>query len=232
VKKAAKPRSKAARRAPRAKPAAKARPAKARPAKAKAKAKPAKAAKARPARAARTKPARRTPGKAKAAKPARTKPARRPQRAAGERAAARPETWLKFVEQHGVVLASARGPVPSVAEAIAGEPIVGSWWSHPRADAIFDALSALDDSDDIRCFKLVDLKITYVHRRLWPALACLARAGVLDAGRVASIQQEHMPTGEHRNLTMPFPDWLPDDVASAAAALSIDEARAQLGPWL
>ncbi|HSK00252.1 MAG TPA: hypothetical protein VK932_03385 [Kofleriaceae bacterium] len=191
-------------------------------AKARSKAKPA-------AKPARTKPARTRPARKKAA---RTKPARRTQRAAGKRAAARPERWQKFVEQHGVVLASARGPVPSVAEAIAGEPIVGSWWSHPRADAIFDALSALDDSDDIRCFKLVDRKITFVHRRLWPALACLARAGVLDAGRVASIQQEHMPTGEHRNLTMPFPDWLPDDVASAAASLSIDEARAQLGPWL
>src|SRR4051812_20760387 len=64
--------------------------------------------------------------------------------------------WVKFVEKHGVVLASARGPVPCVAEAIAGEPIVGSWWSHPKAQAIFDALSSIDDSDDIRCFKLVD----------------------------------------------------------------------------
>jgi hypothetical protein len=140
--------------------------------------------------------------------------------------------WQKLVEEHGVVLASARGPIPSVAEAIAGEPIVGSWWSHPRAPAIFDALSAIDDSDDIRCFKLVDHKITFVHRRLWPALACLARAGVLDAERVASIQQEHMPTGEHRNFTTPFPDWVPDDVDRAADALSLDEARAQLGPWL
>lgn len=140
--------------------------------------------------------------------------------------------WEKFVEEHGVVLASARGPVPSVAEAIAGEPIVGSWWSHPKAHAIFDALSAIDDSDDIRCFKLVDHKITFVHRRLWPALACLANAGVLDAERVASIQQEHMPTGEHRNFTMPFPDWVPDEVGAAAASLSVDEARAQLGSWV
>jgi len=33
---------------------------------------------------------------------------------------------IAFVEKHGVVLASARGPVPSLAEAIAGEPIRGS----------------------------------------------------------------------------------------------------------
>jgi hypothetical protein len=224
VKKQAKPRSKQARRAPKRRPAPKAKAAQAKPSRTK----PvkAKAAKAK-AKAAKAKPTR-----TKAAQTKTAKVAGRTQRASGKRAAAPPEKWQKFVEQHGVVLASARGPVPSVAEAIAGEPIVGSWWSHPRADAIFDALSALDDSDDIRCFKLVDRKITFVHRRLWPALARLAHAGVLDAERVASIQQEHMPTGEHRNITMSFPDWLPDDAASAAASLSIDEARAQLGPWL
>jgi hypothetical protein len=130
-----------------------------------------------------------------------------------------------------VVLASARGPVPSVAEAIAGAPIIGSWWSHPKGQAIFDALSDIDDSDDIRCFKLVDKKITFVHRRLWPALVRLAEAGVLAADRVESIQQEHLPTGEHRNFTTPFPGWVPDDVAAAAQALAIEEARAQLGTW-
>ena len=140
--------------------------------------------------------------------------------------------WTKFVEKHGVVLASAKGPVPSVAEAIVGEPIVGSWWSHPKGQQIFDALSSIDDDTDIRCFKLVDHKITFVHKRLWPALAKLAKAGVLDAERVTSIQQEHMPTGEHRNITMPFPDWVPDDVMANAEALSVDEARAQLGAWV
>jgi hypothetical protein len=140
--------------------------------------------------------------------------------------------WLAFVKKHGVVLASARGPVPSVAEAVAGQPIVGSWWAHPKGKAIFGALSELDDSDDVRCFKLVDSKVTFVHRRMWPALARLASDGVLAADRVASIQQEHMPTGEHRNLITPFPDWVPDDVARAASALTAADARAQLGPWV
>jgi hypothetical protein len=140
--------------------------------------------------------------------------------------------WLRFVEQHGVVLASARGPVPCVAEAVAGQLIVGSWWAHPKGKAIFAALSELDDSEDVRCFKLVDGKVTFVHRRVWPALARLASGGVIAAGRVASIQQEHMPTGEHRNLVTPFPDWVPDDVTRAATALTIDDARAQLGSWV
>src|SRR5215831_3511300 len=140
--------------------------------------------------------------------------------------------WLAFVEEHGVVLASARGPVPSVAEAVAGQPIVGSWWAHPKGRAIFAALSELDDSDDVRCFKLVNGKVTFVHRRVWPALACLAHNGVIDIERAASIQQEHMPTGEHRNLVTPYPDWVPDDVARAAAELTIEAARAQLGGWV
>jgi hypothetical protein len=131
-----------------------------------------------------------------------------------------------------VVLASARGPVPSVAEAVAGQQIIGSWWAHPKGRAIFAALSELDDAVEVRCFKLVDGKVTFVHRRMWPALACLAQNGAIDAGRAASIQQEHMPTGEHRNVITPFPDWVPDDVARDAATLTVETARAQLGAWL
>jgi hypothetical protein len=152
------------------------------------------------------------------------KPARRLRRAATSK-------WTRFVQKHAVVLASARGPVPSIAEAVAGEPIVGSWWAHPKGRAIFAALSELDDSDDVRCFKLVEGKVTLVHRRAWPALVRLANAGVLTAERVASIQQEHMPTGEHRNLVIPFPDWVDDATARAAEQLTVEQAGAAL-PWL
>jgi len=206
------PKAKSKRAVKPAKAASKAKP-KAKPAKAKAKAKP----KAKPAKAkARAKPAK-PAKKAKATKAKAKKPGK---------------NWVKFVEDHGVVLASARGPVPSVAEAIAGEPIIGSWWSHPKAQVIFDALSSIDDSEDIRCFKLIDGKITFVHRRHWPALAKLADAGVFGHERVASIVQEHMPTGEHRNVTTAYPDWVPEEVATAAAALTLDDARAQLGSWV
>lgn len=173
-------------------------------------------AKARPRTQAPKKKA--APAKKKAPKP-------KPKTSGGK-------NWVTFVAQHGVVLASARGPVPSVAEAIAGEPIVGSWWSHPKAQVIFDALSSIDDSEDIRCFKLIDGKITFVHRAKWPALARLAAAGVLASGRVASIVQEHMPTGEHRNMTTAYPDWVPEEIETAAAELSLDDAKQQLGPWV
>jgi hypothetical protein len=139
--------------------------------------------------------------------------------------------WLTFVEKHGVVLASARGAVPSLAEAVAGEPIVGSWWAHPKGKAIFEALSEIDDSLDVRCFKLVDGKVTFVHRKAWPALVRLGRDGVIAADQLAAVQQEHMPTGEHRNVITPFPDWVDDTTEAAAGKLSTDQARSQLA-WV
>ncbi len=164
------------------------------------------------------------------AKPA-AKPKPKPKQAAATKPKPKPKSWPAFVKQHGVVLASARGPVPSIAEAVAGEPIVGSWWAHGKSQAIFDALSAIDDALDIRCFKLIDGKVTFVHRRLWAALVRLARDGVLAADRVAAVQQEHTETGEHHNIVTEFPEWVPDEVAAAADALSVAAARAALGTW-
>lgn len=134
--------------------------------------------------------------------------------------------WVRFVEQHGIVLASAKGPVPRVAEAVAGAPIKGSWWSHPKGKAIFAALSEIDDSPDIRCFKLIDGKVTFVHRRLWPALVRLADELGNDA--LATIQQEHTPSGKHVNTTTPFPTWVDAATRAAATNVTLEEAHALL----
>jgi hypothetical protein len=171
--------------------------------------------------------------KPKKAKPAKRVAKKKPVAKKKKKPVAKPTNkWLAFVKKHGVVLASARGPVPSVAEAVAGEPIVGSWWAHKKSQAIFDALSTLDDAMDIRSFKLVDGKVTFVHRRLWPALTRLARDGVIAADRVAAVQQEHTDTGEHHNIVTAFPDWVPDEVAAAADVLSSDAAKQALGAWV
>lgn len=136
---------------------------------------------------------------------------------------------VEFVARHGVVLASAKGAVPSVAEAVAREPIRGSWWGHKKGAEIFRALSALDDSPDVLCFKLVAGKVTFVHRRLWPALVRLA--DVLGKERLAAVKQEHTASGAHRNVLTPFPGWVPAEVNEQARRLSEADARAQLGPW-
>jgi hypothetical protein len=139
----------------------------------------------------------------------------------------RPATskWVRLVEKHGLMLASARGAVPNVAEVVAGAPIIGGWWAHPKGKAIFAALSEIDDSDDIRCFKLIDGKITFAHRRVWPALVRLAHEGAVATEKLAAVQQEHMPTGEHRNFVTPFPDWVDDATARAADKLTLAAAK-------
>lgn len=181
-------------------------------------------------RKAAAKAAKKKPAKKKPAKKLSTKAAKRaPRKTSASKTS--PSKWVAFVKKHGVVLASAKGPVPSIAEAVAGEPIVGSWWAHPKGKAIFAALSAIDDSTDVRCFKLVDGKVTFVHRKTWPALVRLGTDGVIAAEQLAAVQQEHMPSGEHRNVTTPFPDWVDDDTQAKADALTVDKARAQLA-WI
>jgi len=179
----------------------------------------------------KAKPAPKSHAKAKAKPSAKAKAKPKAKAKAKATAAASPKKWLAFVEKHGVVLASAKGPVPSLAEQIAGEPIVGSWWSHAKGKQIFEVLSAIDEDVDVRAFKLVDGKITFVHRRVWPHLVRLARDGVFPAERVESVHQEHTETGEHRNFNVAFPEWVPEDVAKAADGLTTEAARAELGAW-
>ena len=137
---------------------------------------------------------------------------------------------VEFVARHGVVLASAKGAVPSLAEAVAGEPIRGSWWGHGKGAEIFRALSTVGDSPDVLCLKLIEGKITFVHRRLWPALVRLA--DLLGKERLAAVGQEHTPSGAHRNVVTPFPEWVPEEAMKQARGLSEMVARAQLGSWI
>lgn len=136
---------------------------------------------------------------------------------------------LAFVEQHGVVLASARGPAPTLTEAIAGAPIKGSWWGHPDGKHIFAVLSDVQEHHDILVCRLLAGKVTLVHRRLWPTLAALVLAGELPAAAAARVRQVHGASGRHVNEETPFPQWLPPDAAAAAAGLAPERARAALG---
>lgn len=137
---------------------------------------------------------------------------------------------LAFVEEHGVVLNSGRGPVPALAEAIAGGPIRGSWWAHAKSHDIFELVNGVVDSGDVLLCKLVGGKLTYVHRRLWPALVKLASR--FPKAGLAQVQNEHTATGAHRSRTIPFPKWVPPDVARAAGKLSVEDAERLLAPLL
>src|ERR1700676_3106284 len=78
---------------------------------------------------------------------------------------------MAFVREHGVVLASAKGPVPRLADVIAGESIKGSWWAHAKSHDIFNIIQEVGESPDILIRRLVNGKVPFVLRRLWPRFA-------------------------------------------------------------
>ena len=137
-----------------------------------------------------------------------------------------PKQALRFVKANGLVLESGRGPIPSLAQTIAGEAIRGSWWAHPRGHVIFRCSRAVRESRDVLICRLVGNKVTYVHRRLWPALVRLA--GRFDAGHLAAIREVHTATGKHKVDVVPFPEWVPSGVSQAAARLTSEQAVEEL----
>jgi hypothetical protein len=142
-------------------------------------------------------------------------------------------TWreaLAFVRKHGVVLESARGPVPSLAEAIAGGPIRGGWWSHPSSHLIFEVTRAVRDSEQVLVCRAVQGKVTFVHRRLWPAL--VRSASRLPKSSLARIREVHTASGRHVVRSRAFPSWVPAPVRSQASRLSEAQARQALGAWV
>jgi hypothetical protein len=130
---------------------------------------------------------------------------------------------LAFIEEHGVVLVAARGPVPRLVEVILGEPIKGSWWAHPASRRIFAVLQALEESGELLVCRLIAGKVTLVHRRLWPALTRLERR--FSREQLAQIHQEHTAAGRHANRVVAFPAWVPESVLAASRRMSDEEAE-------
>jgi hypothetical protein len=65
---------------------------------------------------------------------------------------------------------------PSVGGLITGSPIKGSWWSHPLAHTIFGVNEVLEDHKDVLITKLIDGKVTFVYRTMWPYIFAVATA--------------------------------------------------------
>jgi len=133
---------------------------------------------------------------------------------------------LDWVREQGVVMQSARGPVPSLAERVAGGPIRGSWWGHPSGHEIYRVLNEVRASPDVVAVRLINGKVTLIHRRLWPALVRVADRFASD--RLAAIEEVHTGSGAHQTIAVPFPDWVPAEDSTAADLLTVDEALAQL----
>ena len=134
---------------------------------------------------------------------------------------------VDWVRQQGVVLQSAKGPVPNLAEHVAGEPIqrlvVGP---SPQPSDLRGARAGRRLARRRR--HPADQRPHHADpcRRLWPAVVRLA--DTFPADRLAEVGEEHTATGAHRRTEVPFPDWVPADVMTGGGRLTAEEAAAQL----
>jgi hypothetical protein len=86
---------------------------------------------------------------------------------------------------------------------------------------------AIRDSDDVLVCRLIKGKITFVHRRLWPAL--VRGAGRFPSDHLSWVREVHTKSGRHVTKEVPFPDWVPSSVRVAARRLSEESALAEFG---
>ena len=142
----------------------------------------------------------------------------------------KPKQALAWVKRCGIAVESARAHVPSLARTVAGDSLRSSWWAHPKANDIFLLSRVIRRSHEVLVCRLVEGKITYVHRRLWPALVSLA--GRFPRQRLAALKEVHTASGKHKLLVTHFPDWVPKEVLQAAQKLTEKEAASQLTPVL
>ena len=66
--------------------------------------------------------------------------------------------------------------LPSVTGLVARAPLRGSWWAHPQSHEIFRIASRLASRPDVLTPRLVRGKVTFVHKKLWPALFAVGAA--------------------------------------------------------
>ncbi len=137
---------------------------------------------------------------------------------------------MDFIRYHGVVLQSAKGLEPSLVAQIVGGPIHGSWWSHPKGHEIYALIQKIHKSKAVLICTLANDKITYLHRRLWPAFVRMAKD--FPAHALDMAVQVHLPSGQHQRQDVPFPAWVPETIQDAARQLSIRDASAEIEVWL
>jgi hypothetical protein len=82
---------------------------------------------------------------------------------------------MKVLAERGLLLVQDK-ELPSVVGLLLRGSLATSWWGHPDAQRVFDALTALGDRDDVLITKLLHGKDTLVHRTLWSALSTVGSA--------------------------------------------------------
>ena len=106
-------------------------------------------------------------------------------------------TLLDAIAEHGLLLLQDK-KLANVVTFVTGERVKGSWWSHRRAQEIFDAIEALPE-DQVIATKLVGGKVTFVHRSLWPELLAVSTG--------EREYQVHTASGRHEKRYEPWAAW-------------------------
>jgi hypothetical protein len=86
------------------------------------------------------------------------------------------------------------------------------------------------DSRAVLICTLANGRITYIHRRLWPAFVCLIDK--FPPHTLDKVREIHMENGRHKREDIPFPDWVPEDVQYLARSLTADQAEGTVSKWM
>ena len=92
--------------------------------------------------------------------------------------------------------------LPSFTALVTGAPFGGSWWSHPQAHEIYRLLRHFHRGAGALSAKLVNGKVTYINKRLWPSLlnAVRSRAAWQRGNLSAEAQALHRAVQRHRSI--------------------------------
>lgn len=102
------------------------------------------------------------------------------------------------MRRYGLLLAS-DPRLPSLVSLVAGKPIAGSWWGHPSGTAIYHESHRLADRSDVVLLKLLNGKVTFVHRSLWSHVYAIGRSNAPWQVRALSPGAQHLLDLVRRN---------------------------------
>ncbi|TPI21094.1 hypothetical protein [Mesorhizobium sp. B4-1-1] len=96
-----------------------------------------------------------------------------------------------YLESHGLIPLSPAEGLVSLVDLILGPGVTGNWWGHDRANDAYNAYSALANDPNVIVVKLIDYKVTLVHRNIWNPIFKIA----LDDKRISWRKSSLSPEG-------------------------------------
>lgn len=134
------------------------------------------------------------------------------------------------LERRGLLLLQDK-KLPSIATIFAGAPMSKSWWAHPQGRAMFQCLASLEGEAVVT--RLIGGKVTYVHKRLWSALAATKTPVEDDVHTESGRHEKRVERAEvwcKRLGVKPLPSVGEGRAAMESAASTLGAPLASL-PW-